>query len=109
MLSFKGLLYFKFLLKCLATDFSVLWQHFFFLVSVIHLLISFTDLFPLIFHYCVFALIPCHSLLFYVPLNELGFPGPPISKFPCGILDRPEQNSILVAFLFLCFGNMTYL
>lgn len=87
-----------------GADLSVLWQHFLLLLlSVIHLLI--TDLkISFIFYCCIFALISCQILIFYVPLTELGFPGPPTCNFFVGCSTREESHSIVVL-LFLCLGK----
>ena len=54
MVSYKGLLYFKFLIKCLATDFCVLGSIFsLLLVSVIHLFTALIDLFPLVLFFMI--------------------------------------------------------
>ena len=52
--SYKGLLYFKFLIKCLATDFSVLGSIFsLLLVSVIHLFTGLIDFFPRVLFFMI--------------------------------------------------------
>lgn len=84
-ISFQRLLYFKFVIQCLVQIFLFFGSTFsLLLVSVIHLLTDLNVSFYFIFYYCIFAMIPCQFPVFYVPLNELGFPGPPTCKFPVG-------------------------